>query len=521
MWKPASDLWATLAVWSILLLGAFDRAHLLSVFGLNYIGIDDALIQQVAIDYGHGIFREPFLYGQNYNPMLEALLAAPFIRLGAAPWVALPLVTSLLALLPFWSFSLWCLRKKHASSAIAVALVPLLLPTEWGLITSLPRGFVHGLVWLSALPWLQGIRRPFLKHFLSALALVCALLCNPNASPLVAGIGLYLMLTNARSWWFWITGGVATSLGVVAYLSAQAFFHELPPVHPLTEADVHWSIDLLQQALQAPAVHFLNMTPLNVPIGWVALFVLLSTIALWRQGDRASAGILFAAAIMVFALGVLKVHQGCESVFFPRSRMFLALPLLLAIIAALLLKGSTPPKWTIAPVLLLSVLLATAHNAALKGTIGQEMAMQGCGYVREEPIEDVALRCLLIKDVALREHADVVVPIRWPGIDVDHRAHFQAHFTCYACEQLIKGFPSTFGAGYDRRYWVRNTHEFNAQGRVLFVGGDPNVWRNALLNGLVVDDRSTWGIQLHLAQCDTVGIVDLITRMGVDDDLGR
>ena len=27
--------------------------------------------------YGKGTFREPYLYGQNYNPMWEALLAAP------------------------------------------------------------------------------------------------------------------------------------------------------------------------------------------------------------------------------------------------------------------------------------------------------------------------------------------------------------------------------------------------------------------------------------------------------------
>lgn len=69
------------------------RLLLLIHFGSTHIGIDGALIQQVALDNTQGIFREPFLYGQNHNPMLEAVLAAPFIRMGAARWMALPIVT--------------------------------------------------------------------------------------------------------------------------------------------------------------------------------------------------------------------------------------------------------------------------------------------------------------------------------------------------------------------------------------------------------------------------------------------
>ena len=173
-------------IWALIALAALERAWLLLHFGFTHIGIDDALIQQVAIDYGNGFFREPFLYGQNYNPMLEALLAAPFIRLGAAPWIALPIITSLLALLPFWSLSLWCLLRQEALAAFAVAAIPLLLPVEWGLITSLPRGWVHGLALLAFVPWMHGIRHSWTRHALLGLTLMAALLCNPNAAPLGA-----------------------------------------------------------------------------------------------------------------------------------------------------------------------------------------------------------------------------------------------------------------------------------------------------------------------------------------------
>lgn len=62
---------------ALLLIGISQRAHVCTYSAFQYIGIDHALIQQIAMVYGKGTFREPYLYGQNYNPMWEALLAAP------------------------------------------------------------------------------------------------------------------------------------------------------------------------------------------------------------------------------------------------------------------------------------------------------------------------------------------------------------------------------------------------------------------------------------------------------------
>lgn len=519
MLKQAGDRWSARTLWALIVLGALDRVYLLFVFGFRYIGIDDALIQQVAIDYGNGIFREPFLYGQNYNPMLEALLAAPFVHFGGASWIVLPIVTSFLALIPFWSLALWFSRKGHHASAVAVALMPILLPTEWGMITSMSRGWVHGLAWLSAVPWLQGIRSSWVKHGTTALVLVMALFCNLNALPLVAGVGIALVPLHARSLSFWLTGVVALALGMVAQFQAQAFYELHPAIHPLLRSDLHFDLELFKAATASLNLHLLHMHPFRGLALFAPLLLSLTCGVLWVREERwLSAAIFIAMVVMATGLGMPKLHEGCESIFFPRSRMFLSLPLLIACAAALLLRGARLGRWPAITAIVVGAIGALFGWTRTEHIIGYEMAHQECAWVREERIIDMRSRCEIISRTARDFEVDLVVPIRWPGIKVDHEAHFAAHLTCYACEQLVKDLPAVYGAGYDRRYWIREAYDNKEHpGRVLFVGGDPAAWSK---NPDAVD-VSADSVEMHFVTSTSATVSDLLLRTGADDDLGR
>lgn len=522
MLKQAGDRWGLGALWALLILGALDRAYLLFVFGFQYIGIDDALIQQVAIDYGNGIFREPFLYGQNYNPMLEALLAAPFVRLGAAPWIVLPIVTSFLALIPFWSCAWWSRKRGSTTAALVFAAMPLLLPVEWGMMTSMSRGFVHGIALLALVPWTQERRRPLFKHASTALVLCTALFCNPNSLPLVAGIGVWLMTQHFKSAVFWGMNILACSITAVLHFKAQAFFLDHPLVHPLTLEDVNFSFDLVWTGLRHLDDHFLHVNPFG---GWAIIVILglvVDVYTTWRLGQRAAAlSLSIGVVVTMLALGILKVHEGCESVFFPKSRMFLSFPLLIAVATALYLRTTAIAKWWILPVVLLvAVGLVSEKMMHTRETVQRELARQSCAYVREEPLSEVRDRCMLLNELGERFGADVVVPIRWPGIRTDHRAHFQAHFTCYACPVLVDFVP-VVGIGYDRRSWLREEFGGSAPGRILFVGGDPTAWALAMRDRPGIE-RIPWANEvLHVLNSDTASIERIIRELGVDDDLDR
>ena len=523
MLKPSDDRWGVRALLALIVIGAIDRTYLLFVFGFRYIGIDDALIQQVAVDYGNGIFREPFLYGQNYNPMLEALLAAPFVRFGAAPWIALPIVTSILALIPFWSFAWWCRKHEWISAALVFASMPIVLPVEWGMMTTMSRGFVHGIAWLALLPWLQEWKHPLFKHASTALVLATAMFCNPNALPLVAGIGIWLIAQHFRTVVFWCMNLVALGTFIAIHFRTQAFFDDHPIVHPLGANDLHFSPQLFWYGLRHPDDHLLHVNPFG---GW-AIIVLLGLVVdgyvLWRSHQRAMALSLVAGLlVMVLALGIVKVHAGCHSVFFPLSRMFLSFPVMVAMVTAFHLRSAPlSKKWILLVLLVVPTGLVADKMSRTEAVIDREIAQQSCAFVREELISETRERCERIKAAALAEQVELIVPIRWPGIRVDHQQHFSAHFGCYACEQLVAGFPPVYGAGYDRRSWLHARYESAPVGRVLFVGGDQDAWTRAMDRGRKISNASTDRIAMHAATCDTIAVGDLILELGVDDDLGR
>ncbi|MBK9177394.1 MAG: hypothetical protein IPM46_13880 [Flavobacteriales bacterium] len=524
MWRLSYERLIRAAVWLALGLGFLERAMLLAGFGFTHIGIDDALIMQVAKDYGHGIFREPYLYGQNYNPMLEALLAAPFVRLGAAPWIVLPIITSALALLPFWSMAIWYLRRGHGIPAMIIAAFPMALPLEWGMITTMPRGWVHGIALLSFIPWAQDVRRPFAKHLLTALVLVASVLCNPNALPLAASVSVVLIAWHRRDARFWALSGLAGALGWLVHRAMQGFHAAHPDrvIHPLLPTDLRFSEDLLLDGLSHNGEHFLHLHPF-LGLAWIPIVLLLAGAgAFWKRRERmASFALVIPVVVMLLALGIPKVHEGCASVFFPQSRMMLSLPILLAIAAANLLRDVRFPRTALLLLPFAWLGAIVLKMSELPGRVAHQLAHQECAWVREEPVAETQERCASIKDAAIKHQADLIVPIRWPSILVDHQKHFTAHFNCYACEVLVDSFPPVFGAGYDRRSWIRAAHEAPPQGRVLFIGGDPAAWRRAIAAGRIVEDLSHAGKAMHIARCDTIPVGDFLLRMGVDDNLGR
>lgn len=537
MQRPLSAPEASLAVAALIALGAIARAIILHRFAFTHVGIDDALIMQVAIDYGNGLFREPYLYGQNYNPMLEALLAAPLVRVGAPPWIALPAITSLLALLPFWSWAIWALRKGESAPAMAIAAVPLVLPVEWGMITSMPRGWVHGLALLAFIPWMLDGRNSVLRHLLIGFTLMLALLCNANALPVVAAIALWLGLTRMPHPSLWAASAASLALGYAVHRSAQSWYEARPGtvVHPLQQSDMAFSADLLRAGLAGIDAHALHMHPFD-GMGWLAFaLAAAASVALMLRGRwEAGAALLASLVVLLFALGLPKVHEGCASVFFPQSRMMLSLPLILAGAAALLLRSSMPTRWAVLGLLMVLLAASTVRLLGLDATVRHELALQDCAWVREEPIAEVRDHCARVKAAARSSNARLVVPIRWPGIRDDHAWHFKAHLICYACEALDPDFPPTYGAGYDRRSWRREEHDPQGADGVLFVGGRRGAWLNpiepSLTRHFIADDRlllytvrkeALFDTGLHRIPLDRMTLSDFIIASGADDDLGR
>ncbi|MCB0793489.1 MAG: hypothetical protein KDB88_02030 [Flavobacteriales bacterium] len=466
--------------WSLLALGILERAWVLWRFAFRHVGIDDALIWSIARDYGEGIFREPFMYGQNYNLMLEALVAAPFVSLGGDPWIVLPIVTALMALAPFWSWSFWCLRQGSLWPATILAATPLMLPVEWGMLTSMTRGFVDGLALLALLPWTLNWRSAPARAYVSALVLSWAALCNPNMFLPGVVFAIYLVTCDARTWKFWVAGMLGALPAAAFHVIGTAYFSERPSdlVHHIRPDELSWSWDYFREGISDLHEH---LDHLFWSLGWdgleLGVVLLLPLLLLLRQRRWPVATFIGIPLLLgILALGMGKTHDGCASLFYPLARMYLGLPLIIALAWSLVLVRR-PISFIPLTTLLFVCIISVGWKAyALPEAIQKALAEQECGFVREEPIDMVRQQCLELTQAANAVDADVVVPIPWPDLRKDHRTHFQAHFICYACQELVPGFPPVLGAGFDRRAWNRNALETGPAGTVLFVGGHPSGW---------------------------------------------
>lgn len=185
--------------WILLLLGLIDRAVAIILFGSRYVSTDDTIIWAAAVDYGQGLFYAPYYYGQNYGPMLEALIAAPLVRMGVPLWWSMPVVTTFLGNLPYWSFTLWHIKHRRAAAAICIAALPLLLPVEFSLMTTMSRGFITWLAPLALLPWISDLKRSSVRSALTGTVISIAWYINPNSVVFTIGYACWHVLT-CRPW---------------------------------------------------------------------------------------------------------------------------------------------------------------------------------------------------------------------------------------------------------------------------------------------------------------------------------
>ena len=320
--------------WPFLLLGVIDRAFLIGLFGGEYVTTDDAIMWAGAVDYAHGIFRLPYYYGQDYGPMLEALVAAPLVRSGVPLRWAMPVVSSFLALLPYWSFALWNHKHGRAWAALVFALTPLLLPLEFGMITTIPRGFVTGLAPLAFLPWIYGLTNTWIRSLFTGCIIAVAWAINPNSLIFSCAYIIWYVLNSTKALKTVVTVLIGAFPSIYLHHLAQVWCtaHSEAIIHRLSVDNWHFDAATTLNNLGHLRDHFQWLCPIAwrysemIGIGVIALCI---TAYLKAQRPLAIALTLTVLAIIA-SFSLPKVHDGWDSIFYPLSRMFLALPLLFA-----------------------------------------------------------------------------------------------------------------------------------------------------------------------------------------------
>jgi hypothetical protein len=328
-WLPL----AALALVSVLLVA--DRVRYLTHFGFVVTDADQTSLWYQADDVAHLRFREPCFYGQSYNVAIEAWLAAPLLWLKVPVWAALPIVTVALSLLPFAVLSVIAYRKGQRWIGPIILLIPLALPVQYLVVSSLPRGFVTGIA--AAVPavacWLIGRSRA--TFAVGSFFAVVALTINQSCAILLLPAGVYALLTNWRSARFYLFSLIGAAIGSPAPILLWLFYR----VHP--ECDAYrpkapfvFDWPTLRCSVSRPGLSFFfnDFFP-GHGYGWMIVIVLpvmFVTLLLVKQ-FKMSIAMLLGGVFTIACLGIIRVHSAFDNIFYPASRMFLAVPVVVAI----------------------------------------------------------------------------------------------------------------------------------------------------------------------------------------------
>ena len=297
-------------------------------FSIQYTDSDQTLLWQVATDLSNGVFHGPCFYGQSYGPNIEPLLAVPFMKIGFPVYAALPLATLILSTTPFFLLAFYFKQKLSIQSALIPLMVCLMLPLEYSLLTTIPRGFVGGIFFVSLglFCW---------KYFRNNLSLVFA--------GLFIGWGLYGNLNSAlllpliipsiqwnkkfivRAALFF---GLGFIVGLLPFYFNALFYREHPEllIHVAPSVKLSWASFL--ETIYRFNNYFDQVSPLFWRFGFISVLLLPpAIILLWKKNKRLEAWTIVFVLLAIFgSLFLEKTKESSYSLFFSGGRFFLALP---------------------------------------------------------------------------------------------------------------------------------------------------------------------------------------------------
>ncbi|MGD0816157.1 MAG: hypothetical protein ABSA83_21405 [Verrucomicrobiota bacterium] len=492
--------------WLTFSLAIIDRLHLLMRFGFVFTDSDQVIFWVGGRDYSHGIFHEPCVYGQNYSYMLESLLAAPFLRLGIAPWFAFPVVTSVLAVAPYLAFAIYY-RRRDLAAACAFASIPVLLPTEFGMLTTASRGFVTGLFLVALFPVIYRLKRSALRFLLAGSVAGLAFVLNPNSLPVFIALILAMQLHDARSWRAWLYPILGVMPFVVLNNLVAIYYAKHAPIHALSPAMLVFRPEILVRSLKHFDSHFAWLCPVFWPYGILALPLLVANMVILACKRRLpeAVALLASVALIVYSLGLPKIEDGSNWVNYASSRMFLAEPLLLgtgfSFFADLIKKPKAFSFWLL--------IVAIATFSVKMSTIGtilkrEEAAPQAVVELRR--VDDIERACARI-DALCRNKSNLIV-----ALPPNNCTYADASFYCLAGEMMFPDYPRTLIYGFERRSWRAEMEATNASPDILFIGGSRHGWE--LAAGPDITDCGDETTVIHLVHnANTLNLPQLLRKL--------
>jgi|GEM_PF-1399946 len=451
-----SKSWWMFAIFLALLV--LDRTITLFYFGFVYTDIDQTVMWNGAFDYSMGIFHEPFFYGQNYNFMIEALLAGPLLWINVPVYMALPLVTSFISILPFIVLA-FCLRKKKKYFWAYLSLIlPVFLPLQYNFLTTISRVFVGSHLFFPLL--LIPLFLPTKARSVNILYISSALcfITNPSSSIIILPIFLYVYAHHYKSRSFY-TRSFWLAPFFLLYFMAKYYYVIHPERAIASISGIYPTIDTFFRNLNNPNL-FDNLFPFVSNWGRIypILLAFLLIITLFEKKHKEALFIFSGLLFLVFTLAIPKVFvvYTDAGIFYTPSRFYIYVPILVFLSLYIVLKHLKIMAFSVYLLLLVSIISFAAKNRNIQQVVEHTISETVFPVAKNS---ELLKRSNELKQIAEQYDVDLIVnnEVYWNYVFDSYTFNPLTHSGNHNNKSII-----SVNLRGDRRTWIyRDTSIFN------------------------------------------------------------
>jgi len=489
----------------LILLNIINRILVLEKFGFIYSDADQVMMWIGSSDFHNLEFYEPAYYGQNYNTMLEALLAAPFFKC-AAPYFILPIVTSALALLPYFLLAIVYYCKQLKVQALFALAIPLMLPLEYDFITTMPRGFVTGLFFaVIACLFVYYPNNKWRFFFFSFLSLT-ALALNPNAVLLLLPCGLLFLTENYKNKSFYIQSVLGALFGAI-YPFYMSYFYAHHPNYVVHELwHLRYSLANLMVGLSDLNTFFGYVTPLFWSQYVFLLMIFIAVPIIFKIQKQRVWFVISAITIVstMLTFGIGKIYDGDGSIFLPHSRMYLAIPFMIILWVSFMRIKS----WKLPALLIIGISCYSFTHR----TIVMDDVVEHAIIPSKDPrltvynVQTSMADCKRIHELDQQYGVERIIVAN----------HWSDKFITYGCPSCNTAIPLTLTPSNDRRTWRLLQEKDKVYKTILLIDESGKIEKEAVAPGQKVVELQSLGNHTFLLQNNSLTILQLIKRLNIE-----
>lgn len=429
---------------------------------MRFIDADQPIGWLAAKHFSEGLFFEPRFYGQNYNTFMEAFIAVPLLWFKVPVYYAVPIATHFIFLFPFVFSATYLFIKNKKTQALLLLAMLLALPVAYDISTSISRGFVTGLFFTSF--FVLSILSPKRLRFilLNTLMAILGYYINPNSVLVTAPFLLYLFLHNYKNKNYYLINIFCLIIFWLLHLLFNQFYLN----HP--------DYVLLGLSFEFSKESFIdNLSHLDERLGhvsffvenkcWTLLVVLLTlAVLIYRQNKKAALSFLFFVLTTLILFSVDRSLIGSTWPFYSYNRMYLGIPLAIALFLPLL---TIKPNKIVLTLLLLSLVHSIYKFRSQEKIIAYETQEEQSRYLQVLSLPSALDAITFYKTSCEKNSAE----------------HFLVSTSFFLHDVVSYGIPALYEtpfdtqeANTDRRFWIREKNKNLVFKNFVFLSGITN-----------------------------------------------